>query len=164
SQGRLAFSGASLRSDSARAAQKPPKPSGVVAISAPPATITSASPYWMLRMARPTLWLAVVQAVTTEKFGPLRPYMIERLPEIMLMMLDGTKNGDTRLGELLFSRMAAWAFSMLVRPPMPEPTATPMRAALASVTWMPESLKAWTEAAMPYCTKGSIFLTSLGGI
>mgnify|MGYP006903011439 CR=1 FL=1 len=44
SQGRLAASGSSLRVDSARAAAKPPKPTGVVAISAPPTTITSASP------------------------------------------------------------------------------------------------------------------------
>ena len=37
--------GSSLRVDSARAAQNPPSPSGVVAYSAPPANMTSASPY-----------------------------------------------------------------------------------------------------------------------
>ena len=44
SKGRLAFSGASFRSDMARAAQKPPMPSGVMVASQPPATITSAMP------------------------------------------------------------------------------------------------------------------------
>jgi hypothetical protein len=57
----------------ARAAQKPPRPSGVVAISAPPATITSASPYWMVRAAMPMLWVAVVHAVTSDRFGPVMP-------------------------------------------------------------------------------------------
>ncbi len=45
SHGRLARCGSSLRSDSALTEQKPPSPSGVVAISPPPATIASASPY-----------------------------------------------------------------------------------------------------------------------
>ena len=39
-------------------------------------------------------WLAVVHAVTTAMFGPLRPYMIDSCPEIMLMMVPGTKNGE----------------------------------------------------------------------
>ncbi len=42
--GRLAASGSSLRVDSARAEQKPPIPSTVVACSAPPAIMISASP------------------------------------------------------------------------------------------------------------------------
>ena len=44
SNGRLAFSGSSLRSDMARAAQKPPTPSGVMVASQPPAIMTSAMP------------------------------------------------------------------------------------------------------------------------
>ena len=36
----------------------------------------------------------VVQAVTIARFGPVMPYMIDRWPEIMLMMLAGTKNGE----------------------------------------------------------------------
>ena len=44
SQGRLAFSGSSLRVDSARMAANPPTPIGVMAASVPPAIITSASP------------------------------------------------------------------------------------------------------------------------
>ena len=44
SQGRLAFSGSSLRVESARIAANPPTPMGVMAASDPPAIMTSASP------------------------------------------------------------------------------------------------------------------------
>jgi len=33
-----------------------------------------------------------------EMFGPFRPNMIDRLRATMLMMLDGTKNGEMRRG------------------------------------------------------------------
>ncbi len=42
SNGRLAFSGSSLRCDSAFIAQKPPTASGVITASVPPAIIASA--------------------------------------------------------------------------------------------------------------------------
>ena len=72
----------------------------VIAISPPPATITSASPYWMVRMPRPMACVDVVQAVTTPRFGPLRPYLIDRCPAIMLMIEAGTKNGEIFFGLL----------------------------------------------------------------
>ena len=59
-----------MRVDSARAAMKPPIAVGTVPNSAPPATMTSASPYAIMRAASPMLWVAVVQAVTMEMFGP----------------------------------------------------------------------------------------------
>ena len=40
----------------------------------------------------------VVHAVTTARFGPVMPYMIETWPEIMLMMVAGTKNGEILRG------------------------------------------------------------------
>jgi hypothetical protein len=43
-------------------------------------------------------WVEVVQAVTTPRFGPRRPYWIDRCPEIMLMMEAGTKNGEILRG------------------------------------------------------------------
>src|SRR4051812_49654687 len=98
SHGRLALAGSSLRVDSAFACPKPPRPQGVVAISPPPATITSASPYWMVRMPRPMAWVDVVHAVTTPRFGPFRLYLIDRCPEIMLMIEAGTKNGEIFFG------------------------------------------------------------------
>jgi hypothetical protein len=89
SQGRLARVGSSLRVDSARAWQKPPTAVGVCAISAPPATTASASPYWIVRMPMPSACVEVVQAVMTARFGPVMPYMIDRWPEIMLTMEAG---------------------------------------------------------------------------
>ena len=43
------------------------------------------------------LCVPVVHAVTIEIFGPLYPYLIERLPYIILIILAGTKNGDILL-------------------------------------------------------------------
>src|SRR6478752_1390408 len=94
SHGRLALVGSSLRVDIARAEQKPPTAVPTVEYSAPPAIITSASPYWIMRIARPMLCVAVVHAVTQAMFGPLRPSMIERLPDAMLTIELGTKNGE----------------------------------------------------------------------
>ena len=57
--------------------------------------------------------------------GPPNPYRIDRLPEIMLMMLAGTKKGDTRRGPLFSS--VACVSSIVLMPPIPEPMATPVR-------------------------------------
>src|SRR3989338_4048360 len=80
SQGRLAFSGSSLRVESARMAANPPKPSGLVAISAPPTNMTSASPDIINRAPKAMLCAPVVQAVTNEILGPCQPYIIEICP------------------------------------------------------------------------------------
>ncbi len=50
--------------------QKPPMPSGDTVASAPPATMTSASPYSIRRAASPRLWLPVEHALTVPRFGP----------------------------------------------------------------------------------------------
>ena len=65
-------------------------PSGDTVDSAPPATITSASPYWIMRIAMPMLWLAVAQAETAENVGPFSPVISESWPGSMLMMVLGT--------------------------------------------------------------------------
>src|SRR6185369_17994322 len=111
SQGREAVLGSSLRSDSARAAAKPPTPRGDTHDSEPPATITSASPLSIIRADRPMACRPVVQAVTTAMFGPLKPYLIDTWPEIMLMIDAGTKNGEMRRGPRLVS--SAWVFSII---------------------------------------------------
>jgi len=72
--------------------------SGVTVDSAPPQTMASASPYWIMRMPMPMAWRPVVQAVTTAMFGPFRPNMMDRLPEIMLLIVPGMKNGDILRG------------------------------------------------------------------
>jgi len=74
----------------------------------------------------------VVQAVTIARFGPLRPNMIDRLPEIILMIVLGMKNGEILRGPPFSTSLCV--SSIIGRPPMPEPMFTPMRTALASVT------------------------------
>ena len=90
SQGRLAPCGSSLRELSALALAKPAMAVGVMAASDPPASMTSASPYWIMRPASPMAWVPVVHAVTIDRLGPFSPYMMERLPDIMLIMDIGT--------------------------------------------------------------------------
>src|SRR6185295_9361860 len=61
--------------------------------SAPPHTITSASPHWMRRIESPIACAPVAQAVTTAWFGPLKPYLIEICPEARLISALGMKKG-----------------------------------------------------------------------
>ena len=72
SNGRLAPGGSSLRVDRARADTKPPRPIGVVTASVPPVIMTSAVPYWMVRIASPTALAADAQAVETAVLTPHR--------------------------------------------------------------------------------------------
>ena len=48
----------------------------------------------MSRAAKPMQCVLVVHAVTIARFGPVKPYLIETWPEIMLMIVPGTKNGE----------------------------------------------------------------------
>ncbi len=120
-----------MRVDSAFIDPKAASVTGDVAISAPPAIITSASPYWIMRMLKPMLCVPVVHAVTMAMFGPRNPYRIDTLPEIMLMTLAGTKNGDTRRGPL--SSSTECVSSIVRMPPIPEPIATPITVAIRRV-------------------------------
>src|SRR5256885_2679028 len=79
-------------------AAKPPTPRGETVASVPPATTTSASPYSIMRPASPMQCSPVVQAVTTARFGPLKPKRMDTWPATMLMMEAGTKNGVMRRG------------------------------------------------------------------
>ena len=63
-------------------------------------------------------------------------------------MIDaGTKNGEMRRGPRLSSSVCV--ASIIGKPPMPEPTTTPMRSEFSSVTSRPLSCMAWMPAAMP---------------
>jgi hypothetical protein len=74
SQGREARSGISAKPvDSALQALNPAMPISQIGFSAPPATITSASPARMIRAASPIACAPVEQAVTTAWFGPVKP-------------------------------------------------------------------------------------------
>ena len=111
--------------DSARDAQKPPIASALTVDSAPPATMTSASPYSMMRAASPRLWFAVEHALTIAMFGPSKPYWIDTSPATMLMIEPGTKNGEIlRRPPRMKSDLVS---SIIGSPPMPEPMHTPTR-------------------------------------
>src|SRR4051812_40618040 len=75
------------------------------------------------------------------------------------MMLPGMKNGEILRGDLASSHFAVFS-SMVDRPPMPAPIATPIRPRLASVTSKPDSRMACTAEANPNGTNGSNFRTS----
>ena len=65
SNGRQACAGSSLRVESAWSAAKEATAIGQIGPSAPPASITSASPCWIMRSAAPMLCRPVAQAETT---------------------------------------------------------------------------------------------------
>ena len=119
--------------------------------SDPPATMTSASPYSIMRPASPMQCNPVVQAVTMAILGPLKPKRIDTWPAIMLMIEAGTKNGEIRRGPRFVS--SSWVASIIGRPPMPEPITQPMRVASssssASPNGSPASCTACTAAAIP---------------
>ena len=140
-----------MRVDKARAEAKPPMPSGDTVLSAPPATITSTSPYSIIRPASPMQCRPVVQAVTMARLGPVNPKRIDTWPAIMLMIDAGTKKGEMRRApRSLYSLCVA---SIIGKPPMPEPTITPMRSASSSDKSLPvgkpASRTAWIDAAIP---------------
>ena len=108
----------------------------------------------------------VVQAVTIAMFGPLKPYLIDTWPEIMLMIDAGTKNGETRRGPRLVS--SACVASIMGSPPMPEPMLQPMRTASswdsASPVGKPLSCTACIAAASPRWMKRSMWRASFSGM
>src|SRR5258708_32422611 len=99
--------------------------------SVAPATITSASPSTISRLASPMAWAPVEHAVTTEWLGPLRPCSIETYPEARLIRRPGMKNGDTLRGPRCLRSSAVSA--MPARPPIPEPIMVPVAQRSSSV-------------------------------
>ena len=86
--------GSSLKPvDSARQAAKPASASRPIGDSAPPATITSASPSMISRAASPIACAPVEQAVTTAWFGPLSPCRIETWPDDQIDQPAGNEEG-----------------------------------------------------------------------
>ncbi|EXI69486.1 MAG: hypothetical protein AW07_04229 [Candidatus Accumulibacter sp. SK-11] len=69
------------------------------------------------------------------------------MPEIMLMIDPGTKNGE--ILRTPPATKSSQVFSITGRPPIPEPIDTPTR---SGTTWLPSSpasRMAWMPAAMP---------------
>ena len=95
--------------------------------SAPPATITSASPRRIISLASPMAWPPVAQADTVVKFGPVIPNWMAIWPAPMLGMPIGMRNGLIRSGP---RRALIVKPSMSVpTPPSPVPRMTPVRSA-----------------------------------
>ncbi len=76
---------------------KPAKVSGCMHDSAPPATMTAASPAAMKREASPMECAPVVQAVEAAWLGPCRPYLMATCPAARLTRIRGTNSGETFL-------------------------------------------------------------------
>ena len=74
--------------------------------------------------------------------------MIDKLPEIILIMVPGIKNGETLRGP--DSSNVSLVLSIIPKPPIPDPIATPILSAFCSFTSNPESLNASIPATKPY--------------
>ena len=99
-----------------------PKPAmliGVIAASAPPHSIASASPRAMMRNESPTAWAPVVQAVAVAELGPFAPHRIETWPEAKLTIVAGMKKGETLRGPPAISFECSR--SITSKPPIPLP-------------------------------------------
>ncbi len=73
-------------------------PIGVIELSVPPATMISASPYWIVRNASPIELVPVAHAVTTLMLLPLRLQAMLTFPAAMLEIISGTNSGATLEG------------------------------------------------------------------
>src|SRR5262245_56734759 len=160
SNGRLAFSGESFRSETARAEMNPPKPIGVMAASEPPVIMMSASLCWIARMASPIALAAEAQAVATAMFGPRRPKWMEIWPEAAFTMSFGITNGLMRLGPSFMRRVCCSSYSL--RPPMPLPIMTPERVRSSLAKSSPLSLTASIAPTKPNWAKRSSRLAVRG--
>ena len=147
SNGRDALSG-SVLVESAVSAVNPPIPIGVILLSVPPQTITSASPHWIERYASPIEFVPVAQAVTTLMFFPFNPYAMDTFPAAILVIISGTNSGlilpGPRSSSFLCSR------SMASKLPIPEPIDVPTRYASSFSISSPASLIACPAAATAY--------------
>ena len=132
----------------ALAAANPAIPIRQQAASAPPAIITSASPYLIILEASPIAWAPVEQAVTTEWFGPLNPYLILTCPDNKLINAEGIKKGLIFLGPFVSSKRVVLA--MVSKPPIPEPSITPVLFfSFSLLGFQPECSTACTAETIP---------------
>ena len=152
----------SVSDDSAVSAVNPAIPIGQMLPSVPPAIMTSASPYWMLRNASPIVLVPVAQAVTSLMLFPLKPNWIDTLPAAMLEIIIGTRSGLTRPGP--FSRSFLYSRSIACRLPTPLPIAVPTRYGSSFSISSPASAMASFVAATAYWQNSSMRFAALGSI
>ena len=123
-------------------------PISQIGFSAPPASITSASPNCINLAASPIACAPVEHAVTTAWFGPLKPCFIDTCPEIRFIKHEGIKNGETLRGPR--SCNVREVSAIVDKPPTPEPIITPvLKKSSSSFGIQPLSATAISAAAMP---------------
>ena len=113
----------------------------------------------MARRASPIELLPVAQAVTTSVHLPLQPKSIATFPAAMLEIIKGISIGLTLFGP--FVMIFSCSFSMLERPPIPEPMITPTRYGSSFSISRPAMANASLDAATAYWEKTSILLAAL---
>ena len=118
---------------------------GVMHVSTPPASTTSAEPSRMSRPASPMALAPAAQAVVTVRDGPVHPNWMLMSPPVALVIIIGTRNGLTRSAP--FSANCVTCDSRVMRPPTPVPVTTAQRAGSAPSS--PACLAASTAAAKP---------------
>ena len=128
SHGRDAVCGSSLRVDSARAAAKPPTPSGEIVASEPPATMTSASPYSINRAAMP---MRVQAGRAGRHHRDVRALEAVGDRHMARDHVDDRGRHEERRDAPRAARLtsSACVSSIIGKPPMPEPMLQPMRTA-----------------------------------
>jgi hypothetical protein len=131
------------------ACANPATPSGLIVDSAPPASMMSASPSLIIRAASPIECAPVEQAVTTEWFGPISPYLIEHLAAGQVDQAAVNEVRADPTGTPFRPGPDAFQLSIPGRPPMPEPIDTPVRVLRSSsMPVRPASSKACPAASI----------------
>mmetsp|Transcript_41254 Transcript_41254/g.118678 ORF Transcript_41254/g.118678 Transcript_41254/m.118678 type:complete len:206 (+) Transcript_41254:621-1238(+) len=128
SKGRDAPSG-SKPVERARRRQKPAMLMGSMHASAPPASMMSALPYSMHRIASPMACEPAAQAVEAAWLGPCKPYSKDSLPAAEFARTFGTKCGLSRRRPL--SSTVCRASETSRTPDMPLPIQAPIRDCLS---------------------------------
>ena len=137
---------------------KPAIAVGVNGASLPPASTASQIPLLMRRAALPMAWVPAAQAVTVFSDGPCQPCRIDRAAEAALVIIIGTRNGETRRSPL--ARRVPICVSRVSIPPTPVPMKVPRR--VGSAVSSPACARAWSAAAIANWVNRSLRLTSLG--
>ena len=93
--------------------------------SVPPATTASASPYWIMRTARPMPWAPLAHADPTWKDWPRRPCFMVIAAAAAFGMYWGTPSGETCRAPR--SRITSSWVSIVPCPPIPVAITQPTR-------------------------------------
>ena len=125
---------------------KPATPVGVIAASEPPVITASQMPSEMRRAALPMACVLAAHAVTVDSHGPRQPNRIDTVAAAALLIIIGTRNGDTRFSP--FSWRRTICSSSVWRPPTPVPMSTPERSGSAPISPWPATVSQSTRPVL----------------